>query len=49
MGSQRMDEASMRARLDACLLDQQLAAADSKAWSKLPNPFSEYGSPEELA
>ena len=46
---QRMDEATMRARLDACLLDERLAAADSKAWSKLPNPFSEYGSSEELA
>ncbi|MDE0692056.1 MAG: GTP-binding protein, partial [Gammaproteobacteria bacterium] len=36
---QRMPEASVRARLDACLLDERLAAADSKAWAKLANPF----------
>lgn len=29
----------MRARLDACLLDEGLASADSNAWSKLRNPF----------
>jgi len=36
---QKLDEASMRARLDACLLDEHLAAADSKDWARLPNPF----------
>lgn len=36
---QQMDEAVMRARLDACLLDPTLAAADSKAWAGLYNPF----------
>ena len=38
---QGMDEATMRARLDACLLDEALAAANSKDWAKLPNPFPE--------
>ncbi len=38
---QQMDEATMRARLDACLLDERLAAADSDAWAELPNPFPE--------
>ena len=36
---QRMDEAAMRARLDACLLDESLVAADSETWTELPNPF----------
>ena len=36
---QAMDESIMRARLDACLLDDQLAAADSSAWARLSNPF----------
>ncbi|NVB37016.1 GTP-binding protein [Pseudenhygromyxa sp. WMMC2535] len=38
---QGLDEATARARLDACLLDDALASADSRAWSKLPNPFPE--------
>ena len=38
---QRMDEATMRARLDACLLDKDLADADSNAWEELQNPFPE--------
>ena len=38
---QQMSEAAMRARLDACLLDERLAYADSKAWAALPNPFPE--------
>ena len=38
---QQMDEATIRARLDACLLDERLAAADSDAWAELPNPFPE--------
>lgn len=36
---QRMDEKALRAGLDACLLDERLAAADSEAWAELPNPF----------
>ena len=38
---QQMDEAAMRARLDACLFDERLAAADSSAWVELRNPFPE--------
>ncbi|HVZ41595.1 MAG TPA: zinc metallochaperone GTPase ZigA [Candidatus Kapabacteria bacterium] len=38
---QHMDEAAIRAHLDACLLDESLAAADSSAWKDLPNPFKE--------
>lgn len=38
---QDMDEKKVRARLDACLLDQELADSDSSAWSILPNPFPE--------
>jgi G3E family GTPase len=36
---QRMDEGALRARLDACLLDARRAAADSRSWAKLNNPF----------
>jgi G3E family GTPase len=36
---QNLDEAGLRARLDACLLDAALAEADSAAWEGLPNPF----------
>ena len=36
---QKMDEAEMRARLDACLLDKKLVASDSRTWKRLPNPF----------
>ncbi len=36
---QQMDEAKMRADLDACLLDKRLADADSEAWEALQNPF----------
>lgn len=38
---QGIDEASIRERLDACLLSPDLAEADRGAWSKLPNPFPE--------
>jgi len=38
---QQMDEPSLRARLDACLLDEKLAAANSKDWKGLSNPFPE--------
>ena len=37
-----MSEAAMRARLDACLLDERLASADSTAWAALPKPFPEF-------
>lgn len=36
---QKMDEAALRAGLDACLLSAKLANSDSHAWEKLPNPF----------
>ena len=38
---QQMDEQAIRAGLDACLLEQSLADADSNAWAALPNPFPE--------
>lgn len=38
---QRMDEARIRARLDACLLDQALERADSSTWGRMNNPFPE--------
>jgi len=46
---QQMHEATMRARLDACLLDETLAAADSAAWAELPNPFPEFRAAGESA
>ncbi len=46
---QQMDESFIRARLDACLLDESLAAADSTAWASLPNPFPELRMAEESA
>jgi len=36
---QDMDKEATRARLDACLLDESLAFAESAAWADLPNPF----------
>lgn len=36
---QGLDEAAIRAKLDACLLDRALADDDSEAWAALPNPF----------
>ena len=45
----QMDEAAMRARLDACLLDERLASADSEAWAGLRNPFPEFLMAEEPA
>ena len=44
---QHVDEATMRARLDGCLLEERLATADIDAWTKLPNPFPELGMAEE--
>ena len=46
---QQVHEAAMRARLDACLLDERLASADSKAWAELRNPFPELLMDEESA
>jgi G3E family GTPase len=46
---QQIDETSLRARLDACLLDEQLAAGDSKDWSELPNPFPELAVSDQAA
>ena len=39
---QQMPEAEMRARLDACLLDE------SKAWAALANPFPQFDEAEEF-
>ena len=36
---QNLDEAWMRARLDACLLDSEIADQDSRAWVGMTNPF----------
>ncbi len=46
---QQMDETAMRARLDACLLDKQLASADSKTWASFRNPFPELQMASESA
>ena len=46
---QQMHEAAMRARLDACLLDERLAAADSNVWAEFRNPFPELLMDEEAA
>ncbi len=45
---QQMDEARMRARLDACLLEERLALADSQAWNELSNPFPELRMAEDF-
>lgn len=44
---QRMDEAGIRSRLDACLLTQ--AHASSELYSKMNNPFPALDSTEDLA
>ncbi|MEM7585019.1 MAG: zinc metallochaperone GTPase ZigA [Acidobacteriota bacterium] len=46
---QQMDEAAVRARLDACLIDEALVALDSKDWVELPNPFPGLEMAEETA
>jgi G3E family GTPase len=43
-----MDEASIRARLDACLV-QGRPAMDTKAWSALPDPFPRWRRADEIA
>ena len=35
--------------IDACLLDERLSSADSKAWAELRNPFPELVMDEESA
>ena len=37
-----MDEAALRARLDACLLTDEELAAGPAAWMCLHNPFSDW-------
>ena len=41
---QEMDEAALRAKLNACLLEESLALASSDAWSRLNNPFPDASS-----
>ena len=45
---QQMDELAVRARLDACLLDESIAAADSSLWAGRTNPFPEIQVAEEV-
>ncbi len=45
----RRGDPAMCARLDACLLDERLASADSKAGVQLRNPFPELRMAEESA
>ena len=46
-----MDEARIRAQLDACLLDEALAASGPRSWALLDDPFDPlpegFGEPEE--
>ena len=44
---QKMDEAVMRSRLDACLLADATATADSTVWAALDNPFPEMDMAED--
>jgi len=44
---QQMDEAAMRSRLDACLLDEALASRESEAWANAENPFPPLGIGDE--
>ncbi len=46
---QDLDEAALRDRLDACLLDQHIAAADSTEWAQLRNPFPQLQAVKESA
>jgi G3E family GTPase len=46
---QALDEARLRQKLDACLLDPAVAAADSDAWQALENPFPDLPLPDEQA
>lgn len=42
---QNLEEAEMRARLDACLLEDKLANANSSVWTLLANPFPKLETP----
>jgi G3E family GTPase len=44
---QDLDEPTLRARLDACLLDEAIASAESDTWEGLPNPFPPFEMDEE--
>lgn len=44
---QQMDEEAIRSGLDACLLNEELAKADTKEWEGLPNPFLLLGASAE--
>ena len=46
---QNLDEAKIRARLDACLLAPELATASSKEWIGLPNPLPKLEFAEGMA
>jgi len=46
---QQMKEATIRARLDACLLDECLANASIEAWAQLSNPFPELEESEPMS
>jgi G3E family GTPase len=46
---QEMDEPKLRARLDACLLDEALLSGDSQAWAQLENPFPKLQMVEQSA
>ena len=46
---QQMDEETMRARLDACLLDEELASTDIGKWAELRNPFPVFRMADESA
>ncbi|MEO1170727.1 MAG: zinc metallochaperone GTPase ZigA [Myxococcota bacterium] len=35
----QIDEAAVRARLDDCLLNEELASGDSRKWAEMSNPF----------
>ena len=43
---QQLDEGEIRARLDACLVDER-TLAEPERWSELPNPFPGYEMIEE--
>jgi len=43
-----VDEADLRARLDACLLNDSELAAGPRAWMKLHNPFSDWPQAADL-
>ncbi len=46
---QEMDEGMVRARLDACLLSEEIAGGDRASWTELANPFPKMRLAEESA